>query len=116
MIRTAPKILFFCSSMGLLASCPANPECWHPNFGRSECRVVAENELARHLTATGIEIRFQEADAQNTDSWAATGLLEESAGNRMVARVAHPGDFARPRSFELTAAINRLRTMRVRQK
>jgi len=29
---------------------------------------------------------------------------------------AHPGDFARPRSFELAAAINRLRTMRVRQK
>ena len=28
----------------------------------------------------------------------------------------HPGDFARPRGLEIAAAINRLRTLRMRQK
>jgi len=28
----------------------------------------------------------------------------------------HPGNFARPRKFEIAAAINRLRTLRMRQK
>jgi len=28
----------------------------------------------------------------------------------------HPGNFARPRKYEIAAAINRLRTVRMRQK
>jgi hypothetical protein len=75
------------------ASCQT-PECAFPDYSRAECRVIAENELARLVTADGVEVRFQEANAQSDETWSASGLLASADDGTIVARVAGPGDFA----------------------
>jgi hypothetical protein len=75
------------------ASCEV-AECATPNYTRAECRVIAENELARLSTAAGVEIRFQPPDATSDDTWIAAGLLRETTAEGIVARVAGPGAFA----------------------
>jgi Calcineurin-like phosphoesterase len=70
------------------------PECSSPLYSSAECRVVAENELARVLTSDGVELRFQVPDASATASWIAGGLLREPEPGRVRARVAGAGGFA----------------------
>jgi hypothetical protein len=72
----------------------ATPECSSPDYGNAECRVLAENELARARTDGGVEIRFQEAGATTAESWAATGLVRVGRDDRVTLRVAGLGDFA----------------------
>lgn len=82
---------------GSLVLAPAGCEvaqCAQADYSRAECRVIAENELARMSTAAGVEIRFQSPDATDDDTWIAGGLLRETAGEGVVARVAGVGDFA----------------------
>ena len=55
--------------------------------------MQAENVLARLLNSEGVEIRFQGADADNADSWSATGLLRNQQEGSVFARVATLGDF-----------------------
>jgi hypothetical protein len=76
------------------------PECASPDYGNPECRVIAENELARLLSGAGVEVRFQEPTASNTATWAATGLVREVESGELSLRVAGPGAFAI--SFEPT--------------
>jgi len=84
--------------LALLAFAPTHaciqPECASPDYGNPECRVLAENELARLLTAAGVEVRFQEPGAAVASSWAATGLVREPAAGTLALRVAAPGPFA----------------------
>ncbi len=76
----------------LVAAC-VNPECSEGNYRRSECRVVAENDVARLRTADARELRFQELIAQDDGTWSALGLIELQDGV-VVARPAGLGDFA----------------------
>jgi hypothetical protein len=69
-------------------------ECATADYSRAECRVLAENELARLSTASGAEIRFQHPDADDDTTWDARGLLRETTGEGIVARVAGLGPFA----------------------
>ncbi len=70
------------------------PECADADYGDPECRVIAENELARLRTADGVEIRFADPREEDATTWEARGLLRESASEGVVARIAGPGDFA----------------------
>lgn len=72
----------------------AKPECANVRYTDPECRVVVENELARLRTSTGVEVRFQEPDATDDDTWVALGLLDEVSSGLVTARVAGPGSFA----------------------
>lgn len=69
------------------------PECARPAYHRAECRVQAENSLARLQTSGGVELRFQAVGAADAESWSATGLLQNQAGGPVRARVATLGDF-----------------------
>ena len=75
-----------------LLSCD-RPECARPAYHRAECRVQAENVLARLQTSEGVEIRFQDAQATDAESWSATGLLSNQQDGPVLARVATLGDF-----------------------
>jgi hypothetical protein len=69
-------------------------ECATPDYSRAECRVLAENELARMRSSTGVEIRMQPHDAtDDRETWSAEGLVRER-GDAIHVRVAHMGDFA----------------------
>jgi hypothetical protein len=69
-------------------------ECATPNYARAECRVLAENELARLRSSTGVEVRMQSSDAtDDRETWSAEGLVREQ-GDVIRVRVAHMGDFA----------------------
>lgn len=69
-------------------------ECATPNYSRAECRVLAENELARLRSSTGVEVRVQSADATDDQkTWSAEGLVRER-GDAISVRIAHMGDFA----------------------
>jgi hypothetical protein len=92
--------LALCTAAGASSHACAQPECASPDYGNPECRVIAENELARLLTGAGVEVRFQEPTARNTATWAATGLVREMASGELSLRVAGPGAFAI--SFEPT--------------
>lgn len=70
------------------------PECVTPEYDDAECRVVAENAMARLATASGIEVRFQEPQATDDATWIAGGLLAEREPGEVHARVAGLGDFA----------------------
>jgi calcineurin-like phosphoesterase family protein len=69
------------------------PECSSPLYSSAECRVVAENDLARMLTEDGIELRFQPPGAEGAQSWIAGGLLR-TAPQGVQARIAGAGAFA----------------------
>ncbi len=70
------------------------PHCTTPSYGEAECRVIAENQLARMQTPEGIEVRFQDPDAQDDDTWEAQGLVEPLDDGTVAARVAGAGRFA----------------------
>ncbi len=71
----------------------ALPECTNPDYSQPECRVIAENELARLRTPSSLEVRFQQPDAVTPITWDARGLLKLEAGV-VQARVAGAGRFA----------------------
>ena len=75
-----------------MLSC-AQPECSRPQYKRAECRVQAENELARLVTADGVDVRFQDANSEGAESWSPTGRLEQRRDGVIAARVATLGDF-----------------------
>lgn len=97
--RPWPPLVLLCARLEL--GC-VQPECSSPEFGNPECRVIAENDLARLHTAGDVEVRFQEPQVSSTASWSATGLLRELDPRAVHARVATPGAFAL--SFERTDA------------
>jgi predicted phosphodiesterase len=70
------------------------PYCTAPSYDEAECRVIAENQHARLRTSQGVELRFQQPDARDDDTWDARGLVEELADGTLQARVAGPGSFA----------------------
>jgi hypothetical protein len=70
------------------------PECTSPNYDEAECRVLAENSMARLATADGVEVRFQHPSSTDDASWVAGGLLAEVEPGVVRARVAGAGDFA----------------------
>ncbi len=84
------------ASWGGAAGC-LQPECSQPDYTAAECRVLAENELARLATSSGVEVRFQTAAAfarDDASTWYATGVLEDLGAGTVRARVAGPGPFA----------------------
>lgn len=78
----------------LWAGCE-RPVCTPPDYTASQCRVQAENELARGVSVDGVEVRFQDplGDADAADGWAALGLVSQGADGVVRARVATLGDF-----------------------
>lgn len=103
MMRIAWPRLLLSAAAGASTHACTQPECSSPDYGNAECRVVAENELARLLTAEGVEVRFQEPIATTTATWVATGLVTQRAPGAIELRVAGPGAFAV--SLEATAAV-----------
>ncbi len=71
----------------------AQPECVAPDYRDPECRVIAENELARLDAANGAELRFIDPRGRSALDWEALGLLEEPIAGKLRARVATLGDF-----------------------
>lgn len=80
----------------LVTAVPAcvQPQCTSPIYSDAECRVIAENQHARLRTSQGVELRFQEPQAQSDASWDARGLVQELPDGSLQARVAGPGRFA----------------------
>jgi Calcineurin-like phosphoesterase len=77
----------------VLTSC-GQTECSTPDYSRAECRVLAENELARLRSSTGVEVRVQSANAtDDRETWLAEGRVRER-GDVIQVRIAHMGDFA----------------------
>jgi predicted phosphodiesterase len=76
-----------------LSGC-ARPECSRPAYDRAECRVQAESALARLVTSAGVDLRFQEPDAEELDGWSAKGLIRQTEGGDLLARVNTLGRFA----------------------
>lgn len=84
-------------ALGLaLAGSPGcvQPHCASASYGDAECRVIAENVHARLRSSGGVEVRFQEPDAADDQTWDARGLVRELDDGTIVARVAGPGRFA----------------------
>ncbi len=83
-------------ALALTCHVPAclQPECSRPDYTRAECRVIVENEVARLSTFDGVELRFQDPDAPDPETWAALGVLEQIGPQLVRARVAAPGPFA----------------------
>ena len=46
----------------------AQAVCAEIDYRDPECRVVAENEVARRRSASGVELRFQEPAARSSES------------------------------------------------
>lgn len=86
------------STLALLCAAPGagcvQAECAQGQYDRGECRVVAENEVARLQTLEGSEVRFQDPRAQDGSTWDAKGLLREREPGVVYARVAGAGEFA----------------------
>jgi predicted phosphodiesterase len=70
------------------------PECSTVDYTLAECRVVAENDVARLRLPSGVEIRFQDPDVTDDETWDARGLLQVLESGQVRARVAGPGRFA----------------------
>ncbi|MCB9674575.1 MAG: metallophosphoesterase [Alphaproteobacteria bacterium] len=75
-----------------LLSC-LRPECTPASYSEPECRVIAENDLARVRTSDGVEVRFQDPTRSGTDGWAAKGVARVTAEGSVEARVAGLGAF-----------------------
>ncbi len=76
-----------------LSAC-ARPECSQPAYDRAECRVQAESALARLVTSSGVDLRFQEPGAESVEGWSAKGLIRQAEDGELSARVNTLGDFA----------------------
>ncbi|MEM6996335.1 MAG: metallophosphoesterase [Myxococcota bacterium] len=85
--------LFGLATAALAGPACALPECARPSYDEAECRVIAENEHARLLTAEGVEVRFLPAGARRMDPWDATGLVAAREDGSVDARVAGLGNF-----------------------
>lgn len=70
------------------------PHCTSPLYSEAECRVIAENQHARLRTSRGVEVRFQDPEATDDETWDARGLVQELPDGSVHARVAGPGRFA----------------------
>lgn len=70
------------------------PHCTQPDYSEAECRVIAENELARLRTANGVELRFQDPAVTDDATWDARGHFTVGAEGSVYARVAGPGALA----------------------
>jgi predicted phosphodiesterase len=94
--RLARAALGALASATIVAAAPGcvQPQCTSPLYSDAECRVIAENQHARLRTSQGVELRFQEPDARDDDTWDARGLVEELPDGTVQARVAGPGRFA----------------------
>jgi predicted phosphodiesterase len=90
-MKLLPIAMSLFAAVGMQAC--AVPECTHPYYSFAECRVVAENELARLQTPSSIEVRFQDPRATTPITWDARGLVRFEDGT-VHARVAGPGRFA----------------------
>ena len=77
--------------------------------GRATLREVVE-QLDEHLDHEGLELLDPFNKQGRPSSKTRSGHPERELPGR------HPGNFARPRKFEIAAAINRLRTVRMKQK
>ena len=104
------RLVLAAALAGLPVAGCVQPECSQPDYTRAECRVIVENEVARLSTFDGIELRFQEPDALNAESWAALGVFEQLGPQLVRARVAAPGAFA----FTLTPGPRAAATLDVR--
>ena len=71
----------------------ARPECTPPDYRNPECRVQAENAVAKLINCHGVEIRFQDPNRTATGSWAATGRVALTSDGAFSARVAGLGNF-----------------------
>lgn len=96
-IRSLPAPTSSCLKRRILAvlfasACERAP-CVPPDFRSSECRVQAENELARGFDSTGVEVRFQDPATEGIDSWVANGLIRQGEAGGLTARVATLGEF-----------------------
>ena len=80
-------VLFAMGAVAGAGSC-AQPECVVPDYRDAECRVIAENELGRLRTASGVEVRLHDPLVPAWDSWAALGRIREDADGRVNVRVA----------------------------
>jgi hypothetical protein len=69
------------------------PTCTPPDYSVSECRVQAENELARGVTVDGVEVRLQDPRGEGSRSWEALGRVTSLGDGRVRVRVATLGDF-----------------------
>lgn len=90
--RAAPARLTAVLALALATHACAQPECTIPRYNDPECRVVAENELAR-LGHGGLELAFHDPLGQSPLAWDPLGLLRVDGGTRVNARVATFGDF-----------------------
>ena len=69
-------------------------ECARPDYSQAECRVVAENELARILTPNFIEYRFQTPESTSIETWHPTGHFRIREDGWVDARSATVGELA----------------------
>jgi len=81
-----------CLAISLTSGCVVN-ECSQPAYWLPECRVQAENEFARLVSADGVELRFQSPTTTRFGSWEARGVLVERGDGVVEARVSTLGDF-----------------------
>lgn len=77
----------------LVGGC-AKTECATPDYSQAECRVIAENELARLVTSRGAVVRFVDPDDPDAPGWTAAGHLLERADGTIDARIAGLAEFA----------------------
>lgn len=78
---------------GSLPGC-VRPECVDFDYRDPECRVIADNELARLHLQDGVELRFQPPFARNDGAWDARGVFTLLETGQVQARVAGAGPFA----------------------
>lgn len=82
------------TALAMQPGCSPGPECGNPDYSDPECRVLAENELARVRAGDGATVRFVDPAAPDGDGWIAAGLVTAGEPGRFVARVAGLGPFA----------------------
>lgn len=86
------RVVAMMIALACIDACVA-PECSTPVYSEAECRVIAENDLARLSTGNGVEVRFQ-PEVGDAESWIAGGLVRELEDDVVQARVAGAGAFA----------------------
>ena len=96
----------------LYGTCPIDLRAVSQLFDRSQTRAVG---LAIHLASR----RLMDGDATLPRILDAIESLLDERGLEALSPARrgdqHPGNLARPRRYEIAAAINRLRTLRIQQ-
>ncbi|MEZ4448941.1 MAG: metallophosphoesterase [Nannocystaceae bacterium] len=93
-------------ALALAAAGCAQPECTIPHYDTAECRVIAENELAR-ADVDEVEVAFRDPQGVSPLPWDPLGLVLADADGRVRARVATLGDLR----LALTSAATAPRTL-----